>query len=217
MQRKLFFIIPVKPFDEGKSRLAPLLAPSERAALNAFFFESTMKLADECTSAATTIVISRSERVLQAARRWGVLTVRERGSSLNAAANQATRVARAAGATSILLLPTDLPFANSAALQGIVARGKEPRMSIVSDQSGRGTNVLFLSPPSLNRYWFGRSSYKFHCKAGQASGLVVTEQRSPRLEFDVDTPEQYLEWQETDISGRVHQAGFVATGGVATA
>lgn len=205
-----FTIIPVKPFAAGKSRLGYLLSSEERIRLNAFFFDRTVKAAEGLGGNASIIVVSRSEEVLHAAQRRGLVPVPETGRDLNTAAMQATAVARSAGATGILILPVDLPFATTMDLRRFIAAGAGAGKTLViaPDQTGCGTNALFVSPPELDRYWFGQASFALHCNAAKAAGYRVVEQRIPGLQFDIDTPEHYRHWRQ-------HQHGEAPNAAVA--
>jgi 2-phospho-L-lactate guanylyltransferase len=190
-------IVPVKPFDEGKSRLAGLLSPDERRALNRSFLQRTLDLAAEFPGAASTIVVSRSDEVLAAAARCGVTALREAaGADLNAALAQATRRAREDGASGILILPTDIPLADAAVIRGIVADVKPPTIIVVPDRSGQGTNLLFQTPPVMEHYCFGPESQRGHRDAAARLGIEIVVRNHPAVTLDIDTPDDFRQWQK---------------------
>jgi 2-phospho-L-lactate/phosphoenolpyruvate guanylyltransferase len=187
-------IVPVKPFEEGKSRLGCVLSHSERARLNSDLFERTMGVAEEFGGAGSTIVISRSRDVLNAARRWNAKPIWEEGSALNAAVHQAALAARSMRPKSILVLPTDLPLLTIDALRRTTSFAAQSGLVIVPDRSEVGTNLLFYSPPSFDRFCFGPMSFSQHCAAGREAGFSVVEARVSELQFDLDTPQDYRDW-----------------------
>lgn len=192
-------IVPVKPLDEGKSRLAPLLPPAERRALNGEFLRRTLSLAEELAGAAATIVVSRSGEVLAlAARRSMVALPEEPDCGLNGALEQASRVARGRGAAGILILPVDLPLATAAAIRRVTAgphRETGGRCIIVPDRTGTGTNLLFQAPPALDRYSYGEGSLQRHRSAAERAGLTTVIRHDPDLAFDIDRPEDLVGWR----------------------
>jgi 2-phospho-L-lactate guanylyltransferase len=190
-------IVPVKPFDEGKSRLAGLLSPDERRALNRSFLQRTLDLAAEFPGVASTFVVSRSEEVLAAAGRCGMTALREAaGGDLNAALAQATRHARQQGASGVLILPTDIPLVDAAVIRGIVADVKPPTVIVVPDRSGQGTNLLFQTPLLLEHYCFGPESLQAHRDAAARLGIPIAVRNHPAVALDIDTPDDFRQWQQ---------------------
>jgi 2-phospho-L-lactate guanylyltransferase len=199
----LVAIIPVKPPEEGKSRLAALLSPDERRALNRTFLQRTLALACEFPGAGSTIVVSRSEEALAEATHLGIVALREQaGGDLNAALAQATLFARQRGATGILILPIDIPLADAAIIRGIVADAAPPAIIVVPDRNGQGTNLLFQSPPLLERYCFGAESLQGHREAAARLGVGFVLKRHPAVALDVDTPEDFRQWREALASAQ---------------
>lgn len=195
----LTVIVPVKPLEEGKSRLRPLLSPEERRTLNGMFLRRTLAVAEELAGTGATIVVSRSEEVLTlAARRSMVALPEEPGCELNGALEQASRVARCRGAAGILILPVDLPLATPSAIRRVIAdhHGRiEARCVLVSDRTGFGTNLLFQTPPALERYSYGAGSLQLHRGAAEQAGLSTVIRRDPDLAFDIDRPEDLIGWR----------------------
>jgi 2-phospho-L-lactate guanylyltransferase len=189
-------IVPVKPLDEGKSRLGTILSAVDRTDLNALLLAQTLDRVAIFPGAAQTIVISRSEGVLSYARGRGMIALAESGRTLNEALATATEATIAAGATGVLVVPTDLPLANAQALERIVASNPTPRACVlVPDRHGRGTNVLYATPPAAALYRFGEDSLRKHKAAAIDLGYDLSLIDDPRLSFDIDTPDDYTQWQ----------------------
>ena len=60
----LWLVVPVKPFDESKSRLAAILARQERAALTRSLLTRTLHVAQASGHFARLLVVSRDDAVL---------------------------------------------------------------------------------------------------------------------------------------------------------
>ncbi|MCX6040749.1 MAG: hypothetical protein NTV69_06415, partial [Caldilinea sp.] len=86
---KLWLIVPVKPFNEGKSRLSRALQPAQRAELSARLLAQTLSTAQHSARFDQIVVVSRDPAVLAAARTAAALGLPEAGTELNPALAQA--------------------------------------------------------------------------------------------------------------------------------
>jgi 2-phospho-L-lactate/phosphoenolpyruvate guanylyltransferase len=188
----LAVIIPVKGFVAGKSRLSTILSDAERAAVNRAFLDHTFDVLAQFPRAGMRIVVSADDEVLAVARARGAVAAPERSPGLNAALGDAVARADAQQATDILVLSIDLPRLASDDLEALVAGG----IAIAPDQSGRGTNAIFLPVGVRIAFAYGESSFAAHVASARSLGHEVRVVRRPGLAFDVDTPDDYREWRE---------------------
>ncbi|MYH60460.1 MAG: hypothetical protein F4148_01365, partial [Caldilineaceae bacterium SB0675_bin_29] len=118
---RLWVVVPVKPFNEGKSRLAAHITPQQRRALNRELLIRTLTAINQAHLDAEILVISRDTHALAVAKRAGSRTLPEKSQpctappnactpsdtesepQLNAALTQAARHAAAHGATKLLV------------------------------------------------------------------------------------------------------------------
>jgi GTP:adenosylcobinamide-phosphate guanylyltransferase len=107
----IWAIVPVKPLRESKSRLAGVLSADERAELTSFLLQRTLRILRQVAAIDQVMVVSRDPAVLKIARQSHAVTLVE-GSrpGLNVALLRAAYVAAAQRATSLLILPSDLPL-----------------------------------------------------------------------------------------------------------
>lgn len=196
----LWVIVPVKPLRRGKSRLASVLSPEERAILNQTMLANTLRILQSVEEVDQVVVISRDSGVLGLARDFQARTVQEDGrSQLNAALQRATVVANMYGATSVLILPADLPLLSADALRDFIARAsKPPSIVIAPDRRRDGTNALLISPTGLFAYHYGLGSFRKHCELGEKAGANVEIIERLELGLDLDLPEdlEYLKQLE---------------------
>lgn len=186
---KLWLLMPVKPFAEGKSRLATVLSVAERAALNRRLFHHVLHQALVAQILAGVLVISRDPVVLAQAQAVGAETIVEEASELNQALVQARRQALALGAEATLVLPSDLPLLQAADIQQLYTLAhKTPSVVIAPSRTG-GTSALLLHPPAVIPFAFGLSSFQRHQALAQAAGVACHVYDSATLAFDVDQPE----------------------------
>ena len=180
-------LLPVRPFAEGKTRLAAVLSAAEREALNQRFFEHVLGVASEVGDCH---VISRSEAVLEAARAAGARAIMETGDGLNDALAQASGVVAALADTPVMALSCDLPFLTVDDLTALIAAGKDSDVVAACDTEGHGTNALLLRRPGLIPFRYGMHSIAAHRAEAEGVGLrfaIVTRQG---LGEDIDTPDQ---------------------------
>src|SRR5690606_34511147 len=104
-------VVPVKPLRYGKSRLAHILSPEERAALTTSMLNRTLETLNNVPGIFRSLVISRDPAALKIARNYGAYTYGEGDKQdLNVALTRAAHLAAAQEATGILVIPADLPL-----------------------------------------------------------------------------------------------------------
>ncbi len=205
----LWTILPVKPFGEGKSRLAGHLSPHKRRTLNRDLLARTLGAVRLARVDGEVVVVSRDKEALEAAARAGSHALTEKPPDpqlsendpqphakstelqLNAALTQAVRYAVARGATKILVLPTDIPNLTAGDVRAVASpRGVGPQIIIAPSRDG-GTNALFLQPAQAIAFAFGRESFARHQRLAEEAGIPVRVVSSASLLFDIDLPEDY--------------------------
>lgn len=187
----LWAIVPVKPFNRAKSRLASMLSPSERVGLSRSFLGHTLEVLGQVSEIRERLVISRDTSALHLARQMGTRTVTESGApELNRALRRATEVALSAGADAVLVLPTDLPLLTPEDVLSLVNGGREsPSVAVAPDRRERGTNALYIRPPGLIDYAFGPDSFHRHVALAEAAGVHPHIYRLSGTVLDIDLPE----------------------------
>jgi 2-phospho-L-lactate guanylyltransferase len=193
----IWAIIPARPLEEGKSRLAQTLTPAERNDLNEIFFHQTLETVAAVVGRKRTLVVSRSESLLAATSALEVQTLLERPPyGLNEALTQAAEYARRHGATSVLSVSCDLPFLIADELRALIAAASESGLAIAGDRAGAGTNALVVSPPGAIPYLYGLDSFRRHQEAAAAAGVALSIVRRPGLSFDIDTQDDFEQMEE---------------------
>lgn len=189
-------ILPVKPFRHAKSRLSEVLGPAERVALVRTLLIRTLAVLAQTPGIAQRLVISRDAEALAVARQQGALTMSESGTGfldLNVALRRATFVARASGASAVLIVPGDLPQVTPADMEALLELDAPGRRVILApDRHEAGTNALLVGPPGLIAYAFGAGSFLAHVAQAEAAPARLSIVRRPGLAFDLDTP---ADWQ----------------------
>jgi 2-phospho-L-lactate guanylyltransferase len=187
----LWAIVPVKPLQRGKSRLAKVLTPDERTTLNKGLLENTVNTLLSIPEIAHVLVVSRDTAALALARSLGARTVQENGApQLNVALSRATEIAKTFATQSVLVLPADLPLITPEDVQVMLSKAFDPPVVVVvPDRNKNGTNALLLSPPDLIEYHYGDNSFKKHCDLAREAGARLEICELSSLTLDLDEPE----------------------------
>jgi 2-phospho-L-lactate guanylyltransferase len=193
--------VPVKALGRSKTRLAPLLSPSERAAL-------TLALLDDVLQAATACpgwdvwVISADPAVLNAGSKWGAREVEEQGHTLLQAVRQVEQELNGADGLAVLL--GDLPYLSSEDLgRALATPGSVVAAPAASDG---GTNLLVRRPPTVIPARFGRDSFAKHRWAARRARVRLVEVHGEGLELDLDRPEDVAALLGSKHRGRARAA-----------
>jgi 2-phospho-L-lactate guanylyltransferase len=171
----------VVPFDarDPKTRLSPVLDPGER---RAFALAMLRDVLDALRAAG-----AEPELLATAPVEVDVPgTVDER--DLTGAVNG---VLADAGDEPVAVVMADLALATSAAVERLLAAGRDADVTIVPGRGG-GTNALVVAHPSFRVDYHG-ASVRDHRRAAAALGAAVREVDSFRLATDVDEPSDLTE------------------------
>jgi len=192
-------IVPVKPLQRGKSRLAEVLTQEERLDLNRRLLAHTMDTLTAIPDIEHVLVISRDQAALALAREYGARTVQEHGApQLNIALTRATIVARTYATRGVLILPADLPLITPEDIQTLLRRAVDPPVVVIApDRRRQGTNALLVCPAGVIEYEFGPGSFQRHCARARQAGAHLEICELPSLALDMDLPEDLQLVSET--------------------
>jgi 2-phospho-L-lactate guanylyltransferase len=146
--------------------------------------------------AADVYVVSKSFDVLGEATRHGFRAYSEPdGFELNDAISLAARHAEEAGATEVMVLPTDLPWLSSDHLLFVLEDFRRTYdVLIVTDRASIGTNLLLWRPIGTSDFSYGLCSAKQHADSASRLNLRVCVRQDRLLSFDLDTPFDFEIW-----------------------
>ncbi len=180
-------LVPVNPPQTGKSRLAPLLSPDERAELARHMAHDVLAALRGAPAIAAVALLAADE---SAAAIAGDLPCRlladERSGDLCASLTAAARRLGAEGAATILIVPGDLPALTAGDVDALLAAHRGGVTVAVAARDG-GTNGLALTPPGAIPCLFGPDSAARHLAAARERGLVATRLALPGFARDIDT------------------------------
>lgn len=183
-------VVPVKDLQGTKSRLAPVLNPAGRAGLTIYMMCRVISAVQEA-GIENVCVVSPDRLVLQKAREKGASAVLQKGEGLNPALEEGRRWAMEREASTLLVLPADLPLIDAEDLRPVVsgrdAEPSVPSVTISPDAARTGTNALVLRPPDAIPFAFGPGSFEAHRQAAVKRDIPLTVVERDHLAFDLDT------------------------------
>lgn len=177
-------VVPVKPLDLAKSRLADL-GDEQRRALAEAFVHDTVAAARAARLVRAVVVVGDDHRLAARLRRLGCETLPD---GVSGDLNQTLRLAAAEvvrrwpGARPVALC-ADLPALTPAALDEALAAARAYDAAFVPDAAGSGT-TLHTATYAAFAPRFGVDSARSHREHGAVELLDV----SPTLRTDVDSP-----------------------------
>ena len=199
----LWTIVAVRGLATSKSRLAPVLSPTERQALNRELLERTLAVVSEWSGAPQrTIVVSPCVRTLALARKAGATAVSEgaRAVGHNQAITLGIARAAAQGATHVMALPCDLPYLSTDAMRALAnASGRGKQVVLAPDKAGTGTNAVLVGVGTDFEFAFGPGSLLAHQAVARRAGLSVSLVQRDDLKLDLDTPDDLARWKPTAV------------------
>jgi 2-phospho-L-lactate guanylyltransferase len=210
----MWAVVPLKNIRQAKQRLAPLLAPHERAALMLAMVSDVLHTLTQTPGLAGILLVSRAPEARDLAHQFGTELYAE------AAGADLSESVQAAGgylvankdAHGTLIIPGDVPLITPADIVAILV--DHQRLTLVPDCDGDGTNCIVSSPPNLIRYRFDGHSFKPHAEAAYGIGLTPRIVRNDAVGIDVDTPRDLLRVFER--AGPSHTRTCLETSGIST-
>lgn len=186
-------VLPIKSFSRAKSRLGEGLDRRELAAA----MTGDVLGALAATPGLADVIVVTAEPL--AAHTDAVVVADPDEAGQSAAAQRGIAAAVERGAERVLLVPGDCPALDPDELGPLLEedRGEPPRVTVVPDRHGSGTNALLLTPPGAVAPSFGAGSMARHAARARAAGAAVKVRALPSLGLDVDTPDDLVALRAT--------------------
>jgi 2-phospho-L-lactate guanylyltransferase len=189
----IFAILPVKSPQNAKQRLTGFLAVEQRETLARILYRQTLAALCQAEGIHRVVVATSDAAIAEHARQSGALVFEEDEQvSHSVSADAACLRAMHMGASTVLLVPIDVPTATPADFSQLAASAR-PGLIVVPSSDGTGTNALVRTPPDCIQSRFGPGSFRAHLDQALSKGLPADVLRLPGLMFDIDTPEDVAE------------------------
>jgi 2-phospho-L-lactate guanylyltransferase len=202
----VFAILPVKGFDQAKSRLAPLLRPGERAALARIMFDDVLASLGKVENLAQLIVVTEDSVVAALAGASGASVVaRGAADGVNVAINTGIANLPAMTPCGVIVVPADIPHVQAHHIEMLVnSVAARSSVALVPASRDDGTNILAFSPHDLLRPSFGKASFPRHVASARGAGIEPDIFHLDRLDLDLDVPSDLLEFLSLGSTTRTH-------------
>ncbi len=187
-----FAIVPVKKFDNAKTRLSSILTLEDRIMLSSLMLERTLGVLERVPALDRILVVSADSRAQEIALNHRAKFLHEeKENGVNSAVMLADDYSDAEGADATVVLPQDLPLLNQDDVSMLLklARNHDSCIMICPSQRYDGTNALLRKPPSAIKTYFDSNSYESHIAEAGKSGVQVRIYLSKSLMSDVDAPD----------------------------
>ena len=189
----IFALLPVKAPARAKARLSALFSPEERERLARVMFGEVLHALLAVRGLDRVLVVSSDADVLRRAAAAGASALAEtHQNGHSSSADWAVEKCIEWGATTLLLVPTDVPLLRPVEVESLLEAALAmpvPRLMIVPSADGTGTNALVRTPPDIIESRFGPGSFAAHLAQAREVQAAVAVARPEGLVFDLDTPE----------------------------
>ncbi|MCI0558291.1 MAG: 2-phospho-L-lactate guanylyltransferase [Nitrososphaera sp.] len=193
---KIFAIIPVKRFENSKTRMSSILELEDRILLSSLMLEDTLRLLKTVPDLQRIVVVSSDRRAEEITGRHGCsFLIEHKESGVNSAVLVADQYSVSEGADATIVIPQDLPLLDPLDITMMCDLAKDEKRCIIICPSQRydGTNALLRKPPSAISTFFDNNSYENHINAARESGISPRLFLSKNLMLDIDTPEDAMQ------------------------
>ena len=190
----IFAVLPVKSPKNAKQRLSGFLSALQRETLARILYRQTLAALCQAKGIDQVAVVTSDSEVAEHARRSGTVVLDENEQlSHSVSADVACLRAIELGATTVLLVPIDVPLVVPADFSRLAAAA-QPGLIVVPSADGTGTNALARTPPDVIESRFGPGSCRAHLDQARSKNVHTEVLRLRGLMFDIDTPEDVAEF-----------------------
>jgi 2-phospho-L-lactate guanylyltransferase len=200
-------ILPIKPFDDAKERLATGLDAGQRRLMAEAMARDVIAALGRSKRIDGLVIVSGEPKVQELAGGSADAILPDAREGHSAAATIGVRWAIENDFERVVMVPGDCPLLESRELDELLDNCSEQRLDfvVIPDRMGSGTNALVIKPPDAVTPSFGPGSRERHLALGLAAGKRVAAIEVPTLALDLDTADDLMELAER-VSEGDHQA-----------
>jgi 2-phospho-L-lactate guanylyltransferase len=200
---KVCVILPIKPFDDAKERLATGLDPQARKTIAEAMVRDVLAALAGAREVDAVLVVSAEPKLTEIAEGVATAVIADERTGHSDAARAGVAWAIEHGCDKVVMLPGDCPLLDPQELDDLIVRTREDRVEfvVIPDRMGTGTNGLVIKPPDAVAPAFGPGSRQRHIALGLAAGRRTAEHEVPSLALDLDTQDDLLELAEALAGG----------------
>lgn len=194
-------LVPMKDLGEAKQRLSGVLDQAERMGLVYAMLRDVIAALRTAEHVEEIAIVAHDRGYLDFEVEFLEEAVNE---GYNEAVAHALTQPLMADRAAILILPGDVPSVLPEEIDRLASPAMENTVRIAPARDGDGTNGLMLTPPRLLATAFGPASSARHTALAKAAGATVEKIEGPGIGFDIDTPNDLVEFSAVDGNGETH-------------
>ena len=205
-------LVPVKALHKSKSRLLAVLAPAECALLSRSMLMDVLTALGNAGRVDRVAVLTDDDAVAELAEQLGHTVLADtEDDELCCGLDKAAQHIAQEGASTVLIVPGDIPSVQAADIDELLAR-HNGGLSLCPAIRDGGTNAIVCSPPDAIRFQFGKDSASRHLEEAEAAGIAAQRLALPAFFRDIDLPEDVV-WLlsrelDTNTSRYLRQSGI---------
>lgn len=192
-----WIIVPVHSLHKRSSRLRNVLSSEARIELVLAMLRKILSELAMVHDVDEVLVISRDEQVINLAEAYSALVHRSNPAKLNDALTSAAKRAWRGGATTIVILPSNLARLNSADVAKLIAMPAD--VAICPDSRFDDTNVIMLRNIRTFKFQFGEESFSKHLAEAAKNDAVAQMAFADSFEFALKTPADWRQFQQDGV------------------
>ena len=205
MSERIVAVVPIRSLRHGKTRLSRVLGNEARETVLRHIADRVIAAAVDSGSIETVLVVSTDAETLEWAARFGPRVIAvpqpEHLPGLDGAIHAGRTWAMDRDASAVVSLFADLPLIVPDDIRRLVAR-TEP-VVLGPDRLGEGTNALLLRLAGRGpefTFAFGDGSLAKHLEEARRLGLEAVLHEAPGIAFDLDTPADWSDFLQTQMT-----------------
>lgn len=190
---RTYAIVPLNVLRKSKARLSPVLMPDERQQLTVCMLKDVLGALRQAKRIHSVTVVSADLGARRICRRYGTRFLWEgerRG--LNRGVRLAVLDAQRRGASSVLVIHSDLPLLKPQEIDLFLKRSQGYSVAITPSKGLDGTNALLMALPQSISPIFGKNSFRRHLRLAKQRGARTKVLRLRGISFDIDKPSDLI-------------------------
>ena len=206
-RKKIIAVVPCKNLEFSNGRLRGALSAAERQKLACVMLEDVLSGLLNSSEIGGVLVVSDDKVVKRIATNFGVAFLENYiDEGLSSALTEANQLLNEEGAKGVIAVHADLPYLVADDFKPLCRNLRiRPSVSIVPAARDKGTNVLAMSPPGVIGYAYGKISSVRHATEAREKGIEPNLLQIPRLSFDLDTPEDLVQFLATPSNTKTYR------------
>lgn len=194
----MWAVLPLKPLNQVKQRLASLLTLTERQQLMMAMAEDVIRALTVCPEIEDILITSTARYAKSLAENYGLHYFSgEKDTDLNSAVTEAADYLQQQNVSSIIIIHGDIPLLAASDLSTVILKhghylshqSASEVVTFVPDKLFKGTNGLICSPPNIINFSYGQDSLSRYKKQAKEKGIQFQYCPAKSIANDIDQPE----------------------------